>query len=380
MDDTEEDVQSANLFSPRTKVMIRTHSAEIPTLAISPEPSSAETEEVQSLAESVFTLELKSVTSGRSSRQSLQLSRQSSLQSLRLSRQSLHSSIQSLHLSRQSLQLSAQSLNSIHSVETNDVADNDQKLDEDKIIKAQKLRRTDKILCKVQYATYSVLAIASAFVVMIIWYTTKEEVNGPVTIQNGTNLMAISNKSCPFWEIAGDGYCDDEANIAECGYDYKDCCEMSNDRLLCEDCFCFLTDEEKDEIIEKHEERCAKELDQIGLGDDDCDLNKNNKEHFFDVGDCCLEAFSCRFDFNHNATIVQTYCPENPCIKSNNFCIQEELGNGICEDYNNGPYCDYDLGDCCSHKIHLSGPTSTPKSEIACCQCSCKVMQPIVLG
>ena len=59
---------------------------------------------------------------------------------------------------------------------------------------------------------------------------------------------------------------------------------------------------------------------------------------------------------------VEKYCPTNPCIRSNIFCVEEELGNGICEDYNNGPYCDYDLGDCC-------GPTTAEKDD--CCICSC---------
>ena len=40
-------------------------------------------------------------------------------------------------------------------------------------------------------------------------------------------------------------------------------------------------------------------------------------------------------------------CPENPCIKSNVHCIPHELGDGVCQDHNNGPFCDYDIGDCC---------------------------------
>ena len=38
---------------------------------------------------------------------------------------------------------------------------------------------------------------------------------------------------------------------------------------------------------------------------------------------------------------------ENVCIQSNIFCNEEELGDGICQAYNNGPLCDHDLGDCC---------------------------------
>ena len=44
---------------------------------------------------------------------------------------------------------------------------------------------------------------------------------------------------------------------------------------------------------------------------------------------------------------------------SNTFCITEELGDGICQDYNNGPFCDYDLGDCFAINSNLD----------ECCNC-----------
>ena len=178
------------------------------------------------------------------------------------------------------------------------------------------------------------------------------------------DIKASSNNSgCPFWDITGDGFCDDEANIPECGYDFKDCCRMENDRTICEDCFCFVSVDQKASIKEKHLERW---YDMVwygmNLGDGSCDLNQNNEDHFFDFGDCCLEDISCRVKFFNESDYVDKYCPTNPCIRSNIFCVEEELGNGICEDYNNGPYCDYDLGDCC-------GPTTAEKDD--CCICSC---------
>ena len=82
------------------------------------------------------------------------------------------------------------------------------------------------------------------------------------------------------------------------------------------------------------------------FGDGQCDLGFNNQEHFFDIGDCCLENPICK-----SSTFVSPgkdpFCGEDICIKSNLFCVKEELGDGICQGHNNGPYCDYDLGDCC---------------------------------
>ena len=77
-----------------------------------------------------------------------------------------------------------------------------------------------------------------------------------------------------------------------------------------------------------------------------CDLGFNTEEYYFDIGDCCLENAQCM-----SSTLLSTKgdgdCEENICIQSNIFCVKEELGDGICQGHNNGPYCDYDSGDCC---------------------------------
>ena len=44
-------------------------------------------------------------------------------------------------------------------------------------------------------------------------------------------------------------------------------------------------------------------------------------------------------------------------------CNKNELGDGICQDYNNGPICDYDLGDCCTRFL--------PNEYDVCCNCWC---------
>ena len=236
-------------------------------------------------------------------RQSPLLSLRSSRQSLNSPRRSVFSSRQSLNSPRQSLNLTVQSLNDSQLISyENDGADdrandktNSKQSMEDKI-KEQELRRKDKLLCKIQYALYTLLSIVAAFIVMIIWYTSWLE-NKTITIEIGnyqTDIIAGSNSSgCPFWDITGDGFCDDEANIPECGYDFKDCCQMENDRKICENCFCFVPEDSKASIKEKHLERCPL-YHQHHLGDGSCDLNQNNEDHFFDFGDCCLEDISCR--------------------------------------------------------------------------------------
>ena len=313
-----------------------------------------------------------------------------------ISMASLHSSIQgsllrySLQSSRQSLNHTVQSLNDSQLMPNekdgvdSKVNDNtkSRKDMEDKI-KIEELARKEKMLRKVQYAMYTLLSIIAAFIVMIIWYTSWLEKQS-ITIEIGneqTDIKAsLNNSSCPFWAITGDGFCDDEANIPECGYDFKDCCQMENDRTICEDCFCFVPEDSKRSIKEEHLELCQL-YHQHHLGDGSCDLNQNTEDNFFDFGDCCLEDISCRVKFFNSSNYVEKYCPTNPCIRSNIFCVEEELGNGICEDYNNGPYCDYDLGDCCLMSPN-DGQTTTEKhtSKDDCCMCSCKQTSAIYWG
>ena len=104
------------------------------------------------------------------------------------------------------------------------------------------------------------------------------------------------------------------------------------------------------------------------MGDGVCDSDLNNAHDFFDVGDCCLNHLNetkCKkkiYGPNGSNKVFEIDCPENACIKSTNYCIQELLGDGICHDQNNGPYCDYDLGDCCIRNKVLD----------FCCTCSCR--------
>ena len=233
--------------------------------------------------------------------------------------------------------------------------------------KDKKNRKKDKTL---EYVIFSLLSVFAASLVTILFWNSNSFGLTDNTIVIGTenpfDQEVASNYSCPFWAITGDGYCDDEANIAECGYDFKDCCQMENDRTLCKDCFCYIQEEQKASLKHEYKTNCNKGDYYSNWGDGHCDLNHNNADHYFDLGDCCLENLSCRRVFS-NLGIMDwetSFCPENdPCIKSNLFCIQEELGDGICQDHNNGPFCDYDGGDCCL----------IPDGEDDdCCECACR--------
>ena len=229
--------------------------------------------------------------------------------------------------------------------------------------------RQSRIACRLQYIGFSLISMGCAFAVMIIWYTVWQSKNIDSTgeVNGADDDMAKSNFSCQYWELAGDGYCDDEANVPECGYDFNDCCEIASDRSLCQNCTCYISENK----IEKYkEDNCQDYVSLLNLGDGYCELNRNREEYFFDVGDCCLDLsneYSCKHIDEKTFVMEYKYCPENPCIKSNNFCIPEELGDGICQDHNNGPFCDYDLDDCCSTNNYY-WEISDSKD---CCACFC---------
>ena len=165
-------------------------------------------------------------------------------------------------------------------------------------------------------------------------------------------------------DLLGDGYCDDEANTEQCLYDLGDCCDYTDysiSRSLCTQCFCYSEIEGKiPSIIStscQWKDRCMDIIvydqqwfGQVGHGDGQCDPILNNVDDFFDAGDCC---------YNQNQINE-----ENQCIESNVFCDPNTIGDGLCQDYNNGPLCDYDLGDCCV--------ITTTKNISQCCLCLCK--------
>ena len=83
------------------------------------------------------------------------------------------------------------------------------------------------------------------------------------------------------------------------------------------------------------------------MGNGICDLHLNSVNKLFDVGDCC-----------HDNLANDDYCK-----KSNIYCHSKTMGDGKCHDNNNGPLCDYDLGDCCVRPGQMNATE--------CCRCEC---------
>ena len=221
---------------------------------------------------------------------------------------------------------------------------------------------------------YVFLGLTIGFVLVFIFWTHHQS-NKSSRPKPPSTLGTKDNTTCPVWSLVGDNYCDDEANIAECGYDLKDCCEIESDRSTCKDCLCYVPEDKKVVIKEQFNKNClgsgeyAVEWFQY-FGDGLCDLGFNSQEHFFDIGDCCLENPFC-MSSTFLSTAHDPYCEED-CIKSNIFCIKEELGDGICQGHNNGPFCDHDLGDCCLVHQTINQYAFHETSKTNCtCNCEC---------
>ena len=72
---------------------------------------------------------------------------------------------------------------------------------------------SSKYFRKVQYVVFGLLSIASALTAMIVWYSNWLENNRIGISPMTSNSDTLFNGPCQHWEIVGDGYCDDVANI-----------------------------------------------------------------------------------------------------------------------------------------------------------------------
>ena len=218
-----------------------------------------------------------------------------------------------------------------------------------------------QFLFKVLYAFLS-LTLALVIAIIVWMVNGKSENSTTPRFQNsGSDTLDMPEDKCLVEPLVGDGYCDFEANVEACNFDSGDCCQLESDLSFCPNCTCWLSNEQINDIIG---DNCLKSR-SIFLGDGVCDLNYNHPEYFFDIGDCCQPTPSCRVQAPIFYSMVGNQepieCPDNPCIPSNNYCIPDQLGDGICQDHNNGPYCDYDHGDCCWFHSY----------DQECCDCSC---------
>ena len=211
---------------------------------------------------------------------------------------------------------------------------------------------------------FSVLFVSTAIFVMIGYYTIfKYEVDSKVSWdQNFTPYSDPYNYSahgiCPHLMIKGDGFCDDEANIELCDYDDLDCCNLELDRSLCSECFCY------GPLIEDSSD-CFNIIINPEIGDGHCNPELNKLEFYFDAGDCCLGNVTRKVIIKDAYIPRPCFEPDCICIPSYGYayCIADQLGDGICQDYNNVPQCDHDHGDCC-----------TPNPDLNCCLCCCKAL------
>ena len=132
----------------------------------------------------------------------------------------------------------------------------------------------------------------------------------------------------------GDFLCHDACNVPEFEYDWMDCCrEIIDGKSPCTDCICHLTGQKQPVHL------CPK----LFIGDSACDDVCNNVLNDFDGGDCCLP--------------VVHYCSFCKCHADNLFhavsiCPISFRGDGQCEDACNLPQYDYDYDDCCLEQIH----------------------------
>ena len=74
----------------------------------------------------------------------------------------------------------------------------------------------------------------------------------------------------------GDGSCNDDTNIVECGYDGGDCCLSNVNTDHCSECTCY------------HQETCAAGFIPSSVGDGFCNDETNIVECNYDGGDCCV--------------------------------------------------------------------------------------------
>ena len=132
----------------------------------------------------------------------------------------------------------------------------------------------------------------------------------------------IETCAAGYHPLVGNGFCNDDTNIAECDYDGGDCCGYSINSEHCTECTCF------------HQETCLAGVHPL-VGNSVCD-DETNMAGCYDGGDCCL----------------------NPNI----------VGDGICNDDTNHPECNHDGGDCCLMNVNTD----------SCSDCNCGVILEIM--
>ena len=220
------------------------------------------------------------------------------------------------------------------------------------------------------------LGIMTLATVMTIFHWSRKANASTYTMDRTEEPGESDTSGCSVnWGLTGDQICDDETNTEECHFDLGDCCDGQTDFSLCSDCFCYSVGHFTNNTLTQ--ECTLKSQFKWYLGDGKCQMNLNNIQYFFDAGDCCLDSPDCQLLLEANDDCLWGYgspkqvkaidivCPEHRCIKSDVYCIEEFMGDGICDDFNNSHLCEFDLRDCCGPDRELDGSLDT------CCICEC---------
>ena len=141
--------------------------------------------------------------------------------------------------------------------------------------------------------------------------------------------------------LIGNGFCNDEANNADCLYDGGDCCGSCVLTDFCAECACL-------------DETAGNESTNALIGNGFCNDETNREECDYDGGDCC------------GSCVLKNHCTECTCFGELNNGIASHnalIGNGYCNDETNNEECMFDGLDCCGSDVF---------DTKYCTECKCK--------
>ncbi|CAM9751140.1 unnamed protein product [Ectocarpus fasciculatus] len=175
--------------------------------------------------------------------------------------------------------------------------------------------------------------------------------------------------ACEAAEDIGNGRCNVDNNIEECGFDGGDCCECTceDGEFTCGQYYGYACIDpgadcvDDDAVTVDMMENC---YDPGRIGNGVCDNLQNNEQCDYDGGDCCEctcdpsgypwydTGVGCRTGMYSGG--FSCIDPDAPCVDDDiitaemlDLCAASQIGNGYCDDTNNNPECAYDGGDCC---------------------------------
>ena len=89
-------------------------------------------------------------------------------------------------------------------------------------------------VCYIAQVLAFLLALSALIIGLTIGYNDPEE-------ESKDNELDSDKWACPYDNLKGDGFCDDEANDFACDFDGGDCCGPSIVKMNCVQCQCLMT-------------------------------------------------------------------------------------------------------------------------------------------